>query len=616
LKKLKKSNLETQMKQDVKRILYCMPETNGDIFISTGVIDSLHKKFPNALIYFATQPQYFDILKEHPYITAVVEYHESMLNYRSFETWGPQKNPFDMVFCPFIVTQRIPHWIHGGHGEYLGDVYAHLCDVEYGEQWIEIDEGKVPEGAYVTIHAQTLQDPKDYDHMQKVVDRIKNIQKVQIGGMENKKLENIDLDLRGQTTPQELAGVLKNAKLHIGLDSFPVHVASYVNVPSVILFGGTYAKQGINPKQNNIVAIETKNRGLCTTSCHLIECEAKRAGFDKCINNIPLEEVLTAIERQLGSDYVDGLEPVKLSAYMIIKDGVKYGLPFEQSIRAAAKVCDEIIVVDGGSTDKTFDELKRLEIEYQVGKHNEISKAKNQTTIIDSQIKLYQHEWNMDNPTLFGDEKQYARSLCTGTHLIQLDADEILYEPTPGKILEIVIGNRFVDVLDLPIINFYGDKQHIRLDPNCWKWRITRNDPNIIHGVHAAARILDPETFIITMDKKKSDGCEYLYNDTLDICEHRFAFPPQLAMLHEHAKRGERQKEYMQILQDLLKELPAVFHLSWLNLDRKQNNAEFWAQTWHGKKEATHNTPKDIEARIKNNKEVVIDIGDIFTNFV
>lgn len=572
---------------DVKRILYCIPETAGDCFISTGVLDSLQKKFPNAKIYVATQPQYANILEGNPNVAQIIEFHDSMLNYRAWETWGPQKNLFDMVFCPFIVTQRIPHWIHQGFGEYLGDVYAHLCDVEYGEQFMNVDLTKIPTNQpYITVHSQTRQDPKDYDKMQQVLDKIINIKKVQIGGSNDKKLDGIDYDLRGKTSPQQLAGVLSGAKLHFGLDSFPMHIALYVGTPCIILFGGTYAKQGVNPAQAHLIhAVETQQRGFCVTSCHLIECIAKQRGFDKCINNISVNTVVGKVREVLGEEYTEPPTPIKISSYIIIKDGIKYGFPFESCIEAASKVSDEVVVVDGGSTDGTWEKLQTIK-----------------------NIKTYQHPWSLDNPSLFGDEKQYARSLCTGTHLIQLDADEIISEPRPGMIRELIQGNADTDILDLPCINFYGNTQTIRVEPNCWKWRISRNDPNIIHGAHGAARQFDAETMKITVDKKVSDFCEYIYADSLNIADHRILFTPELMRQHEMVKQGQEVEQYLECLKKVIASSPCVFHYSWLDLDRKKNNGAFWDETYYGKKKATHNTTEDIENRINTKTDILLKV--------
>jgi ADP-heptose:LPS heptosyltransferase/glycosyltransferase involved in cell wall biosynthesis len=530
---------------DTFRILYVIPETNGDVFISTGVINGIAKKWPDAQIYVATQKEYFDILKGNPNVKKVVEYHESMFNYRIFETWGPQKNPFEIVFAPSIVTQKIPHWIHNGHGDWLGKVYADMCTgVEFGNTWIAeepIEERPgesidLPE-KFITVHSQTLQDPKDYDYMQEVIDKIENIDKIQIGGPKDKPLKGTT-DFRGKTSPQQLAWLMHRATMHLGLDSFPMHIAAHVGIPAIIMFGGTYWQQGVRPEhRERIRCIETKNRGPCVTSCHLIECEAKKAGYNKCINNIPVNEILEEVGNILGSQHVKEPEPIKISSYMIVRDGIKYGYPFKECIEAAAKVSDEVIVVDGGSTDGTWYKLHELvhgpeksgmPEQYEDGKPCEII----------PNLKIYQHEWDFDNPTLFGDEKTYARQLCTGTHLIQLDCDEIIHENEPGAIRKLVEHNRFMEIMDLPCINFYENDHTIRVEQNFWKWRISRSDANLIHGVHTNARIFDKDTGRITMDKKTSDGCEYIYADSLEIAKHFPVFDAKLFEIHEKRKHG------------------------------------------------------------------------------
>ena len=285
------------------RILLCVPETAGDVLIATGVVVALKQKFPNSTIYFATKPEYFGILEGFPLINGIIEYNESMLNYRNFETWGCQQNLFDIVYCPCIVTQKIPSWIHGGHGEYLGDVYANQCNVpKCLDPWIRVDDVSrfhLPD-KFITVHSQTRQDPKNYGYMQKAIDGIKNIPIVQIGGGNDNKLNNITMDLRGQTTPQELAGIFKKASMHLGLDSFPMHIAIAMKCPIVAMFGGTYMKQGLHPKhKGKVYGLETQDRGPCVTSCHLIECTAKTMGIDNCINNIPVEDVLDVVREVL-----------------------------------------------------------------------------------------------------------------------------------------------------------------------------------------------------------------------------------------------------------------------------------------------------------------------------
>jgi len=601
-------------KREVRRILLAIKETAGDVLICTGILPALKKKWPKADIFFATDEKYAEILEYNPYIAKVLPYHASMIQYRAFETWGPQENTFDIVYHPSVVTQHIPMWIHGGHGDYLGYVYARLCDIDspdYGPQFLADEpapELNLPEGgSYVTVHAKTNQDPKDYDHMQVVVDKLKGYQTVQIGVENDPPLKGVSLDLRGKTTPQKLAWVLKHARMHLGLDSFPMHVATLMDTPSVILFGGTYAKQGLYPAKEGLVhAIEPDDRFMCFTSCHLVECEMKKRGVDKCINNITVDRVLDEIVEVIGPGCVEREEPIKLSAYMILKDGIKYGFPFVQSIKAAAEVCDEVVVVDGGSTDDTMQVLREIADQY-------IIPNENPGVMVDApkyKVRIFETEWDMDNPTLFGDEKTFARQHCTGNFLLQLDADEFIHEPHPGALRELVEKHRAAKVLDLPVVNFYGNDTTVRVEKMSWKWRLSQNDPDIIHGVYAQARAQD-DLGRLVMDKRVSDGCEYVSAKTFMVIRHKPVFKLEYDVNHQTALRdkGKALEKYARYLEQYVKEQPVVFHYSWFDLARKQSNGEFWDATWHGKQKATHNTTEDIKSRIKINEE---EGGDIF----
>ena len=62
-------------------------------------------------------------------------------------------------------------------------------------------------------------------------------------------------------------------------------------------------------------------------------------------------------------------------------------------------------------------------------------------------------------------------------------------------------------------------------------------------------------------------------------------------------------------LEEIIATSPVIFHYSWLDLERKKLNGEFWDQTYHGKKEITHNTTKNITQRVENrSKEFLLKV--------
>jgi ADP-heptose:LPS heptosyltransferase len=122
--------------------------------------------------------------------------------------------------------------------------YALTCGCTIDKPFIYEDSSLVlPSNKYITLHTY---DPKGtarlYDHWNKVISEIKNCSSfdyniIQIGGLLDPKCEGADHSYLGKTTYNSLAYLIKNATLHLGFDSFPVHLASYYNIKIVALYG-------------------------------------------------------------------------------------------------------------------------------------------------------------------------------------------------------------------------------------------------------------------------------------------------------------------------------------------------------------------------------------------
>ncbi|OGX18824.1 MAG: lipopolysaccharide heptosyltransferase II, partial [Omnitrophica WOR_2 bacterium RBG_13_44_8b] len=106
-------------------------------------------------------------------------------------------------------------------------------------------------------------------------------------------LEKI-IDLTAGTTIQELSFLIKKASCVITNDSAVLHIASYINTPTVAIFGPTNeAKYGPWSEINAIV-----KRDLVCRPCEKAQCGP---GTLKCMQLIKVEDVLKAIRNTLAA---------------------------------------------------------------------------------------------------------------------------------------------------------------------------------------------------------------------------------------------------------------------------------------------------------------------------
>lgn len=114
-KKNSKVSFEDLLDKDDKgkRILFVMPDNEIDIFNSTSLLEYIKNKYPTYNIYFATKPEFFDMLYSNPYVHKTVPYDQVMENFAWSEGQGTYEGIFNFVLMPHINTNRIANFIHG-----------------------------------------------------------------------------------------------------------------------------------------------------------------------------------------------------------------------------------------------------------------------------------------------------------------------------------------------------------------------------------------------------------------------------------------------------------------------------------------------------------------------
>lgn len=107
-----------------KRILFVMPESAGDVFMSTSLLPSIKETYPEYNIYFATKPEFFEIISGNPFIYKGIIYSQFMDNLLTLEGHNEHEGYFDIVFLPYIGTQKIFDYQHNGKDRLNYNLYT------------------------------------------------------------------------------------------------------------------------------------------------------------------------------------------------------------------------------------------------------------------------------------------------------------------------------------------------------------------------------------------------------------------------------------------------------------------------------------------------------------
>lgn len=100
-----------------KKLLFIVPESAGDIFLSTSLLKSLKEIYDPVDIYFACKSQFKDILKNNPYITKTIDYLSIMESQIHMEGTGSWYGLFDISIMATILTQRYLNYLNNGIGK-------------------------------------------------------------------------------------------------------------------------------------------------------------------------------------------------------------------------------------------------------------------------------------------------------------------------------------------------------------------------------------------------------------------------------------------------------------------------------------------------------------------
>jgi glycosyltransferase involved in cell wall biosynthesis len=154
---------------------------------------------------------------------------------------------------------------------------------------------------------------------------------------------------------------------------------------------------------------------------------------------------------------------MKVSGFTFIRDGVRLGYPFEESIRSVLPLCDEFIVAVGDSDDGTLERLESMN---------------------EPKLRLIRTAWNENIHSygfVYAQQKMIAQFNCTGDWAFYLEGDEIVHEEDLDRLHRAMA--HYIDVLSVEALvfdyfHFYGDVRHVDISSRVYRKaaRIIRNN--------------------------------------------------------------------------------------------------------------------------------------------
>lgn len=151
-----------------------------------------------------------------------------------------------------------------------------------------------------------------------------------------------------------------------------------------------------------------------------------------------------------------------ISAFTFLRNGMRFGYPFVESIRSALPLVDEYIVALGDCDDGTREAIE---------------------AIGDPRIRIVPTQWNeamTDRGFVYGQQKMIAHFCCRHEWALYLEGDEILHEADIASIRDAVAAaahDTRVEAFAFRYHHFYGSPEWIAIGPGWYRTavRLIRN---------------------------------------------------------------------------------------------------------------------------------------------
>lgn len=250
-----------------KNIIVNLPSNIGDTILALSALDKLHSNYPQANLTLICSKQTQEIFLCHSYVNKTLLFDKRWRARQKLDFSLTLRGKYDLIidfknsFLPlFTGAKHTPIFRNFANDMHAKDKYLYLIrkiaplDAKTTAQFFltEDEEKKwkslqVKQSVFIACASNALQKRYPYNLLKKLVENLARRFPVAILGQELDRqfykdildIEGVN-DFVGKTKIHEVFYLLKNyARLLVCVDSSIMHIASYLDIPIVAMFGQT-----------------------------------------------------------------------------------------------------------------------------------------------------------------------------------------------------------------------------------------------------------------------------------------------------------------------------------------------------------------------------------------
>jgi ADP-heptose:LPS heptosyltransferase len=259
--------------------------TPGDTLLAATVCRIIKKNYPRLRINCATHNP--DVLQEDPELTEI-NGNTGFCSVR-FEYLGL----VDSKATSTNVLASTLHQLGIRHYDYKARVYLTEQEREAARQRVPANETIIS----INIMSKELVKVWRMDGWRELVSRLQSeFTIIQVGDDKEPFLPGV-ISFGGKLTRRESMAVIGTASIHIGPDSFLMHAANGLDVPSVIIYGGSRPAACLGYRENKNLYVQ-----IGCSPCWLHDSMGQLCMHEmECMNMISVDQVYAAVLEILES---------------------------------------------------------------------------------------------------------------------------------------------------------------------------------------------------------------------------------------------------------------------------------------------------------------------------